>query len=90
MFDSGVSLSVSYKCQWVYRAFEDVEEDRGSFRACPAENGSETEEENARNGTGTVVYTTSLWVRMCGFVSVHLSDNRCVLKRPVFCVSSRL
>ncbi|CAB1329557.1 unnamed protein product, partial [Coregonus sp. 'balchen'] len=38
-------------CQWVYRAFEDVEEDRGSFRACPAENGSDTEEENARNGT---------------------------------------
>uniref|UniRef100_A0A8C7K0N2 Phosphatidylinositol 3,4,5-trisphosphate-dependent Rac exchanger 1 protein n=1 Tax=Oncorhynchus kisutch TaxID=8019 RepID=A0A8C7K0N2_ONCKI len=38
MFDSSVSLSVSYKYQWVYRAFEDVEEDRGSFRACPAEN----------------------------------------------------
>ncbi|XP_029575596.1 phosphatidylinositol 3,4,5-trisphosphate-dependent Rac exchanger 1 protein [Salmo salar] len=47
-------------CQWVYRAFEDVEEDRGSFRACPAENGSETEEENARNGTDYSLSTLSM------------------------------
>ncbi|TMS16465.1 Phosphatidylinositol 3,4,5-trisphosphate-dependent Rac exchanger 1 protein [Larimichthys crocea] len=46
-------------CQWVYRAFEDVEErDRGAgekeespFRPYPVENGSDHEEENGTNGT---------------------------------------
>lgn len=48
------------QCQWVYRAFEDVEErDRGAgekeespFRPYPVENGSDHEEENGTNGTG--------------------------------------
>uniref|UniRef100_A0A3P8ZH55 Phosphatidylinositol-3,4,5-trisphosphate-dependent Rac exchange factor 1 n=1 Tax=Esox lucius TaxID=8010 RepID=A0A3P8ZH55_ESOLU len=41
----------SCSCQWVYRTFDDVaEEDGGLFSACPAENGSDPEE-NGRNGT---------------------------------------
>ncbi|KAF7648683.1 hypothetical protein LDENG_00153270, partial [Lucifuga dentata] len=47
-------------CQWVYRAFEDVEElqrgvggekEESSFRSYPVENGSDHEEENGTNGT---------------------------------------
>lgn len=50
------------QCQWVYRAFEDVEElqrERGAgekeespFSPYPVENGSDHEEENGTNGTG--------------------------------------
>eukprot|EP00063_Salmo_salar_P016262 XP_013991097.1 PREDICTED: phosphatidylinositol 3,4,5-trisphosphate-dependent Rac exchanger 1 protein-like isoform X2 [Salmo salar] len=38
-------------CQWVYRAFEDMEEEGGSFKACTAEKCSDIDEENGRNGT---------------------------------------
>lgn len=50
------------QCQWVYRAFEDVEELQGPqasaekeespFRPYPVENGSDHSEENGTNGTG--------------------------------------
>uniref|UniRef100_A0A8C7IUN3 Phosphatidylinositol 3,4,5-trisphosphate-dependent Rac exchanger 2 protein n=1 Tax=Oncorhynchus kisutch TaxID=8019 RepID=A0A8C7IUN3_ONCKI len=39
---------------WVYRAFEDVEEERGSFKACTEEKCSDIDEEHGRNGTGTL------------------------------------
>ncbi|XP_046890033.1 phosphatidylinositol 3,4,5-trisphosphate-dependent Rac exchanger 1 protein [Hypomesus transpacificus] len=44
-------------CQWVYRAFEDVEEqgqgegEEGSFRACTEENGADPEDAHGTNGT---------------------------------------
>lgn len=50
------------QCQWVYRAFEDVEElqrkrgavekEESPFRPYPVENGSDREEENGTNGSG--------------------------------------
>uniref|UniRef100_A0A667ZHD0 Phosphatidylinositol-3,4,5-trisphosphate dependent Rac exchange factor 1 n=1 Tax=Myripristis murdjan TaxID=586833 RepID=A0A667ZHD0_9TELE len=40
----------SHTCQWVYRAFEDVEEQH-PFRPYPVENGSDREEGNGTNGT---------------------------------------
>uniref|UniRef100_A0A674BSK2 Phosphatidylinositol-3,4,5-trisphosphate dependent Rac exchange factor 1 n=1 Tax=Salmo trutta TaxID=8032 RepID=A0A674BSK2_SALTR len=56
-------------CQWVYRAFEDVEEEGGSFKACTAEKCSDIDEENGRNGTGTVHHLTT------GGVRLSLSDT---------------
>lgn len=39
--------------QWVYRAYDDVEEQ--AFSSCLSENGSDAEENGCANGTGTVV-----------------------------------
>ncbi|XP_053705025.1 phosphatidylinositol 3,4,5-trisphosphate-dependent Rac exchanger 1 protein isoform X2 [Synchiropus splendidus] len=54
-------LEPQQACQWVYRAFEDVEEfhrghgaadkQENSFTSYPLENGSDHEEENGTNGT---------------------------------------
>lgn len=39
--------------QWVYRVYDDVEEQ--AFSSCLSENGSDAEENGCTNGTGTVV-----------------------------------
>lgn len=39
--------------QWVYRVYDDVEEQ--AFSSCLSENGSDAEENSCTNGTGTVV-----------------------------------
>lgn len=57
-----MTLIYFLQCQWVYRAFEDVEKlqkersagekEEIAFRPYHMENGSDHEEENGTNGTG--------------------------------------
>lgn len=61
-YNCSTHLFPSSKCQWVYRAFEDVEElqkerddgdkEESSFAPYPVENGSDHDEENGTDGTG--------------------------------------
>lgn len=51
--------------QWVYRVYDDMDEQ--AFSSCLSENGSDAEENRCANGTGTVVY---LAVAVVAVVSV--------------------
>ncbi|KAM7404309.1 hypothetical protein PAMP_011671 [Pampus punctatissimus] len=76
-------------CQWVYRAFEDVEElqreggagekEEIAFRPCPVENGSDHEEENGTNGTdvrlGRLSLSDSLPLVSLTVDNVHLEHG---------------
>lgn len=73
------------QCQWVYRAFEDVEErDRGAgekeespFRPYPVENGSDHEEENGTNGTGKTnpLKFSQCWIIQESITIVYFFSN---------------